>query len=300
VKGEEKEMRTIRPRSLRKDKKAVSPAISTVIMIAAVMVLIFVAMSYANTVLDTRLAENEFSANQQFMVSTGLQIDDVAWTVGRTQTISYASRYGSVKYQPLALNYSVELHSTTTGWESVSQLSNLTTGMIMYNMPISDYNMGNNYFARVEPRNEASFLQSGATAPVSQVFVVEQLPMDDGNFIRVVAVPSIRTLDSSITSGSGSTIYYKFFLPILNASSENPALSQSVTMLGDNVNKTTLKLGSNVDSVRVTVDFPSAESGFNLGFFGWNEEDRTVETPVEPNSVVEFYVGMVNVSIGLP
>jgi hypothetical protein len=293
-------MRTIHPRSLRKDKKAVSPAISTVIMIAAVMVLIFVAMSYANTVLDTRLAENEFGANQQFMVSTGLQIDDVAWTVGRTQTISYASRYGSVKYQPLALNYSVELHSITTGeWESVPQLSNLTTGMIMYNMPISEHNMGNNYFERVEPRNDASFLQSGATAPVSQVFVVEQLPMDDGSFIRIVAVPSIRTLNSSITSESGSTVYYKFFLPTLTASSENPALSQSVTMVGNNVNKTTLKL-SNVDRVRVTVDFPSAESEFNLAFFGWNPEDRTVETPVEPNSVVEFYVGMVNVSIGLP
>ena len=49
-------------------------------MFAAVMVMVLVAVSYANNILDTRLAENEFNSNKQFMLTTGLQIDDVAWT----------------------------------------------------------------------------------------------------------------------------------------------------------------------------------------------------------------------------
>ena len=37
-------------------------------MTAAVVVMILVAMTYANTFLDTRMAENEFSTNKQFML----------------------------------------------------------------------------------------------------------------------------------------------------------------------------------------------------------------------------------------
>ena len=258
-------------------------------MIASVMVMVLVAMSYASTIMGARLAENEFSAKKQFMLTTGLQIDDVAWTVGRTQTISYSSRSGVVKYQPLALNYSVELHSI-----SGTETFNFTTGMIMYNMPISQYNLGNNYFERVSPRNSAYFIQNGSTAPVSHVFIVEQLPMLDGNFIRTIAVPSIRNMTSSIVSQSTSTVYYKFFLPTLEAASENPALSQSVTMIGNDVTKI---IRSGVDQVRITVSFPNAGIGFNSDFFKF--EGNSTTQVFQPPAVVELYVGKVVVSVGL-
>ena len=259
-------------------------------MTAAVMVMVLVAMSYASNVLDARLAENEFSSNKQFMATTGLQIDDVSWTAGRIQTITYTSRFGQVKYQSLALNYSVELNSTS-GWETV--LSNITTGMITYNMPINKYNLGNNYNESISPRDSKSFLQQGPTAPVSRVFVVEQLPMNDGNFIRIIAVPTIRTLNSSIISQSSSTAYYKFFLPTLQPSGVNPQLSQSVTMVGHDVVKV---IRNNVDQVKMTLAFPNAGNGFNSTFFGF---ETTVETKVLPaNSVVEFYVGNVIVTVG--
>ena len=278
--------------SLRRDKRAFSPAVSSIIMIAAVMVMILVAMSYASTVLDARLAENEFSANKQFILATGLQIDDVAWTVGRTQTISYSSRFGHVKYQTLALNYSVDF-LIDSNWVTV--LSNVTTGMIMYNMPINKYNLGNNYFERLSPIRNSSFLQEGPTAPVNHAFIVEQLPMTDGNYIRVAAVPSIRVLNTSIIgpSQSTSTVYYKFFLPTLEASSANPALSQSVTMVGSDVTKI---IRRDVDRVNITVSFPNSGIGFNSDFFKF--EGNSTSKVLPPGSVVEFYLGKVVVSIG--
>ena len=263
-------------------------------MIAAVMVMILVAMSYASNILDARLAENEFSANKQFMLTTGLQIDDVAWTVGRTQTITYSSRSGFVRFENLSLQYTVVLHYNN-GNPNETIISNVPTGMVMYNMPISMYNMGNNYFQRVSPVNNASFLQQGPTAPVGHVLIVERLPMDDGSFIRIVAVPTIRTLDSSIAgpSPSTSTVYCKFFLPTLISSSDNSALSQSITMVGNDVTKI---IRRDVDQVKITVGYPSAATGLNSTFFGFAHNVETKNLP--SGSVVEFYVGKVIVSVG--
>ncbi|MGF3522953.1 MAG: hypothetical protein ACQXXJ_07640, partial [Candidatus Bathyarchaeia archaeon] len=56
-------------RVLRANRKAVSPAISSVILTAAVVVMVLVAMVYTNRFLDSRMAENEFSTNKQFMLT---------------------------------------------------------------------------------------------------------------------------------------------------------------------------------------------------------------------------------------
>ena len=97
-------------RSLRRDKRAVSPAISTVVLTAAGIVMILIAMSYANNILALKMAQNEYSTNKQFMQTTAQQIDDIAWTVGRTQTVSFSNKYGNVQFQAVALNYTFRIH----------------------------------------------------------------------------------------------------------------------------------------------------------------------------------------------
>ncbi len=286
-------MRSRCVQKLRRDKRAVSPAISTVIMIAAVMVMIMVAISYASNILDSRLAENEFASCKQFMLATGLQVDNVAWTMGRTQTVSFSSRYGNVQFLPVALNYSVQMRSSGV-WETV--LSNITTGMVLFNMPISSYNLGNNYYERLLPSQSSAFLQEGPSASVSQVFIHEIIPLNNENYLRIATVPSIRVFNSSIVgpAAGSQTLYSKFFLPSLERSATNPYLSQSVTMAGGEVTKV---VRSGIDMVNITVSFPKASSGFNSTFFGF---DRLVESKSLPaGSVVEFYIGKVTVSQGL-
>lgn len=284
-------------RSLRKDRRAVSPAISTVILTSAVVVMILVAMTFANSFLDARMAENEFSANKQFMLTTGLQIDDIAWTIGRTQTVRYSSDYGNVQFQSAALNYSFEVY-TGGAWQAV--FSNVT-GMILFNIPVGIYSVSNNYFERISSSN-GSFLQQGPSAPVAQVFCVEKLPMNDGNYTRIVVVPTIRMLNSTIVGPQqGSTNYFKFYLPALVAG-PNPHLSQSVTMTGDDITKITV---NDVNQVRINVTFPNGglgSSGFDSAFFNFESTTITLNSTTSPsitaNSVVEFYVGKVVVSLG--
>lgn len=282
--------------SVIKNKRGVSVVISTVIVTTTILVTVLITLATANSVLNSSLAENEFDAAEQFMLTTGLQIDNVAWTVGRTQTVTYYSNYGHVRIQTLALNYSVRMHSTATGWETIFS-NGITTGMVLFNMPLTAYNLCNDYFKRLLPANQSSesqpypFLQEGPTATVSHVFVHELLPTNNESYLRIAAVPSIRVLNSSIYSPTQSTSYYKFFLPTLERSSQNPQLTQSFTMVGGEVTKVIRK---DIDQVEITVSFPS---GFGADFFKF---DKLVETKSLPeDSVVEFYIGKVIVSQGL-
>jgi len=69
--------------------------------------MLLVTTTFANNYLQQRIAENEFDAAKQFMQTTGLQLDDVSWTIGRTQTIRYASTFGQVNFEAPTLNYTI-------------------------------------------------------------------------------------------------------------------------------------------------------------------------------------------------
>jgi len=272
----------IQVHGLRRDERAVSPAISTVIITSAVVVLLLVTVTFANSFLNARMAENEFSAMKQFMQTVGLQIDDVAWTIGRAQTIRYASRFGQVNFETLALNYTVYVNDDV-------YLANYSTGILLFNMPISKYSVSNNYSERIFPSSDRSFLQIGTSAPVSHVYVIEKLPMNDGNFIRVVVAPSIRMLNSTINNVN----YFKFYLPCL-VPGNHTYYSQSVTMSGKNVY---VRTESNVTKVRMTVDFPNEGLGYDSEFFNFDETE--IEINNLQGSVVQFYSSEVIVSLGL-
>lgn len=271
-----------------RDKRAISPAISSTIMTAAIIVMILVTVVFANNYLNSRMAENEFSAMKQFMQTAALQMDDVAWTIGRTQTIRYASQFGQLSFQSVALNYAVYVNHTNTWIANFS-----TVGVLMFNMPTFRYNIANNYVENILPSSRSSFLLQGTTAPVAHVFVIERVPMNDGNYIRVVVAPSIRMLNSTISTGTTTTSYYNCYLPILQPGN-NLYRSQSVTLVSTSVNVTTVQ---NIDKIKISLDFPKSGLGFDSSFFNFNSTNEEVAVPT--GSVLEFYTGIVFVSLGL-
>jgi hypothetical protein len=231
------------------------------------------------------MAENEFATVEQFMQTVGLQVDDVAWTIGRTQTVRYTSKFGQVNFESLALNYSVYANDIC--------LTSYTTGVLLFNMPVSQYSIGNNHYERIFPSSDGSFLQVGTSAPVSHVYVIEKLPMNDGNFIRVVVAPSIRMLNSTISTGGQTKNYFKFYLPILSPG-PHPCHSQSVTLEGKTVSA---KTENAVNNITVQVSFPKASLGFGQDFFNFESDEETLNVP--DGSVIEFYTGEVILSLGL-
>jgi hypothetical protein len=246
-------------------------------------VLLLVAIGFANSFLNARIAENEFASMKQFMQTVGLQTDDVAWIPGRTQTTRYASKYGQVKFQSLALNYSFYFDGSPTINFSYG------AGVVLFNMPVRRYSLGDNYFETVFPSSNR-FLQNGTSAPVCRVSVVEQLSMVDGDYIRIVVAPIIRYLDSTIND----VAYFRLYLPLFVS---GPLLqnSQSITLSGKNI---TRLMVSNVNSVTVKLGFPNGNAtGLKSGFFNFDSVEETFTVP--SNSVVEIYTGEVIVALGL-
>lgn len=275
--------------SLRKNRRAVSPAISAVILTSAIVTLLLVAIVFANNFLNSRMAENEFSAMQQFMQTVGLQIDDVSWIIGRTQTIRYTSNFGNVNFESLALNYTVYVDKG----EGYVYLLHMTTGMILFNMPVSKYSLGNSYYEQIFPSSDNSFLLQGTSAPICHVYVIEKLPMNDGSFIRIVAAPTIRMLNSSITMNGDKKDYFKFYLPILSTGG-NPRQSQSITLTGKSVS---VEIESDINAVKIEVSFPKTALGFDADFFNFDSTMEIVD--VKDGSVIEFYTGEVITSLGM-
>ena len=285
----------------RSGKRGISTAISSVIMTGAIVAILSVTMIFANNLLWSRVAEGDFDSSKQLMHTAGLQIDDVAWTVGRTETIRYASQYGEVVLEPSVLTYTVSVVADGVPYEFPN-----VTGALMFNLPTSRYTVTNGYWQRISPDQNESLTLKGTSAPVARVFAVERMPMSDGSYIRVVVAPAVRVLYSSINTSVSSTYYIKMYLPVL-AAGESPRLSQSITLTGESVEAHTI---NDVTSISVTVDFPREASpeNFDSDFFNFPYNSETLDVPpiVIPhedgeydNVVFELYLSEVSVEFGV-
>jgi hypothetical protein len=125
------------------------------------------------------------------------------------------------------------------------------------------------------------------------VYIIEKLPMNDGSYIRIVIAPTVRMLNSTISTEGEVKNYFKFYLPVLSSGS-HPRLSQSVTLTGKTVS---VKTDGSINSVRINVSYPKTSLGFDSSFF--NFESVTEEANIPDGSIIEFYTGEVIVSLGL-
>jgi hypothetical protein len=285
-------------RKLATNSKAVSPAISTVILTGTMVALIVVAASFVSSSIWARVAESDFNSAKQFMQTVGLQIDDVAWTVGRKATVRYSSTYGTVDFLPLALNYTV--YVKTQGNATYQLFASYKVGILLFNTPVSRYSLYDGYYELIYPASASNLTFTGTSAPVARVFGIEKLtpPMSDGSFVRVAVVPSVRSLFSNMTSTSGSTHYTRLYLPVLTQGS-NHGSSQSVTLTGNSV---TANTKNQITGIKVTVDFPSGTSqqGFDSAFFHFPTLTQVIGVPTGySDSVLELYAGVVNVELGV-
>jgi len=263
--------------------KAVSPVVSTTILIGAVVVLVMVAVTFANTMLISRVAESEFSSMKQFMHTVGLQIDDVAWIIGRTQTVRYSSKYGHVDFVSNVLRYDIIVNGEL--------FANFTVGMILYNMPISKYSLGDGYYEAIYP-SDSSFLQEGTSAPVARTFVIERLVANASGYIRVAVVPCLRIVNSTIMTEGSVKNYVKLYVPQL-AAGKMPKRSLSITLTGESLN---ILQRDNVNTLRINVTYLKPNQGFDRGFFNFKRDSETPSIP--SNSMLQIYCSTVKASLG--
>jgi hypothetical protein len=216
------------------------------------------------------------------MTTLGLQIDDVAWIIGRMETVRFSSRYGDTSFKP-ALSYSVYINTTTA---TNQLLYSNETSIVTFEMATKHHSMGGEYFEMLYPSTSMDFLVEGASEPVSRVFVVEKIPMADGSFIRIVTAPSIRMVETSI----GATDYVRLYLPIL-LQGETPRRSQSISLNGRSFST----IRKTVTGITVEVGFPLTD--FDNSFFNYPQTMFSMQ--FEEETVLELYTGGVEVGFGV-
>ena len=114
--------------------------------------------------------------------------------------------------------------------------------------------------------------------------------MSDGNFLRIVVVPTIRMMTTKV----GSENYAEFYLPLLT-NGTSPWLSQSVTLICQNVNQymqssVTQVTGHRKLSLRLQKVLTQPFS---------HSQPRLLPKMCQLDSTVQLYIGEVSVSMGL-
>ncbi|MEM3874268.1 MAG: hypothetical protein QXU45_03970 [Candidatus Bathyarchaeia archaeon] len=272
---------------LGRNRRAISPAISSVILTGAVVLLVLVAMNFAVNLRDSKIAQNEFSSVRQFMQAAAVQIDDIAWVPWRTQTFRYSRSYGSMSFMPNTLNFTIYFRNASGEY----RLGSYVSGVLAYNMPISRHNMYDGYMELIYPANAPldNFIFSGANASVARVYAVEKL--STGPFVRLVLNPCVRIVEANISGKK----QYRLYLPILYESSfrgNNPTVTFTSKQISSDA--------KNATKIRILV---TTSSAYGAGFFAKSPQGPNTivnkEIDLGGFSTVVFYLGRVEVAVGV-
>jgi len=275
---------------LRRNRRAVSPAISSVILTAAVVVLVLVAMNFAIYLRDSKIAENEFASVRQFIQTAAVQVDDIAWVPWRAQTFRYSRGYGSMNFMPNMLNFAIYYRNASGEYP----LGSYASGVLAYNMPISKYNVYDGYFELIYPTDSSMadcFIFKGATAPVARVYAIEKL--STGSFVRLVMNPCVRIVEANVSGNK----QYRLYLPILYESGSR-GNNPTVTFTSTQVFSKNVK-----DATKIRVVVTALSQVYGASFFVKSPlgADKIIDEEINlsgPSTVV-FYFSRVEVALGV-
>jgi len=199
-----------------KKTKAVAPIVSTIMLMAVTLFVMSIALSFVNNTLTRREGENDFESAKIFMKNVGLQIDDVAWTKGRVDTVHFTSQYGQVEFlsgdlpESAPLKYTVTYNYLDEYGVEISYEEYYYSSILMYNLPIDKSFLGEGYDEAILPKNvnsarELKPVASGTTAPVANVFAIQKSNVGADQYLRIVLVPVMRYHEYYVSSSGPQT-----------------------------------------------------------------------------------------------
>jgi len=188
-------------RSLRKNRRGVSPAISMVIITAVTAILVMVSGIYALQVLQSQRATAEFDAVQKSILAFDDAVRDIAWEQGGSRSIRFTNSYGNMRLID-------DLQSFEITVQGLSGTFNHTfkTATVKYQMPYgyglagteSSYILGN-----------ASVGMSQLTESLGQVLVKQEPGLTSINLNYRVRVSEVGSMDIN-----GTTVNYVYIFVV--------------------------------------------------------------------------------------
>ena len=280
-------------RIMFKKRKADAPIISTIMLMAITLFAMSITLSYVNNTLTRRQGENDFESAKIFMKNMGLQIDDVAWTKGRVDTVHFTSQYGQAEYVEDAILYTIEYYKT--GNPLPVDVRQYYSSIFMFNIPLDKYSLDELYYESLlpSPSTSLSLAFYGSRAPTARVFVKQKSSVGNNDFLRIVVVPVLRYRDYAISIPDSTERYVRVYLPELQQGSASP-LAKSVVLSGQSISTDT---HSDISRIIVRVSFPKEDLLYNEDFFQLQGiSEQVIDFPGA--STVETYIGGVKIDYG--
>jgi hypothetical protein len=271
-----------------KKRRADAPIISTIMLMAITLFAMSITLSYVNSTLTRRQGENDFESAKIFMKNLGLQIDDVAWTKGRVDTVHFTSQYGQIEYLPDTIQYTITYKNETNTVATQVYKSSI----FMFNVPTEKYYLDEGYYESLLPTEVTSLVFYGESAPATRVFAIQKSAVGGNNFLRIVIVPVLRYRNYTVTFTGSTLRYVRIYLPELEQGSASP-LPKSVVLTGQSIRTETIQ---NITGIDVRVDFLRSGALYDNEFFKFPDITQTITfTGI---SQVETYVGSVKLDYG--
>jgi hypothetical protein len=267
------------------------------LMVITVMALAMT-LSFVQSNLIRREAENEFTFAKVFMKTVGLQVDDVAWQTGQLDSLQYSSQNSEMFLRTGIISYTVVINYAGTTPPPPETLTYNLNGLF-YSIPVSKYNLENLYHENILPGEMTKLVQNKPTEPITRVFVVQKNPIaTEGDYVRIGVIPLFRYIEYDITFSSGTTEYKKFFLTDLVTGLGTPSSPQYINLYSSKIDSL---IRRGVQSMTFTVGYPRAAEGYDSEFFNFKDKNgaslefkQIIFSPAE-GATVEIYVSTVEI-----
>ncbi len=257
-------------RSFRKNRRGVSPAISTVVITAATVVMVLVSGSYALQLLERQRASTEFDVAVKSILTFDDAVRDIAWDRGGSRSVRFTTNYGALHL--LQQNKSVNIRALE--YSAVNQ--DLSTGVVRYSIPTSYLTFGNGYSSYILG-NESTVVSSTA-ASVGQALASQEL-----GYVNVALSYRVRVTEE----GPSSLANYVDILMIRLNCATAPALIGDFDLVARNTAITSTPLGP----------FPAGNSTTTISVSVDGGSPNTVTLALNPNLQVIFNLIVADVRV---
>jgi len=202
------EKKTSLIKNLKRSKKAVSPAISMVIITATTVVLVLITQNYAYQVLRRQQGSSEFDAVKRSFITFDDALRDASIHQYGARSARFTITYGELKLFPNDETYGLTLQVNVTDYQGVSYST--TTGYIKYSLSTDYLTFEEGYQSYLFGSNTT--LTTGTTQSYGRALITQD--SSKVNIILSYGVRAMKTITVNVVVGNDtlSVSYIEIFI----------------------------------------------------------------------------------------
>lgn len=185
------------PTSLFHQNKAVSHAISALIITAATAALVMAVATYAYYVLEQHRGGAEFEVAKKSILAFDDALQDAAWKLNASRATRFKIEFGNLLLIPNAITLNV----TATIDSSDYPLESISTGLIKYSISTQYISFGENYTTYI--LGDSDLVVTDSTKSLGRGFIEQKSPS-----VNIILNYRVRTMRTSYLNVNGTMVNY--------------------------------------------------------------------------------------------